>query len=219
VEVAYPQFKSTDTTQNIGTLNTMIKAMIDTSFARFVSEAQGIDASADEKTDTLKVKAGEEENYKGNSPMVSRGLYISYKTHKQTPDYIEVEFGFDQYSGGAHGQKSTATFHYDIASGKNLVLADLFASNSDYLNQISRITTDYLMANKDNINTDSTFTLEGASAKEINFKNFLTTNDTLRFLFDPYAVAPYSSGPQVVAIPFSKLESIINKNSAALKTK
>ena len=219
LEVAYPQFKLGDSTQNIEGLNKMIKTLIDTTIARHFSQGQGLSAEADEKNDTVRVKAEEISMYSSNAAAASRGLYIAYKIHKQAPDYVEIEFGFNEYTGGAHGMNYTSTIHYDVANKKDLAFADLFASNSSFLNQISQTTINELMAKKDQIGTDSSFVYAGAGAKEENFRNFLTTNDSLRLLFDPYAVAPYAAGPQVIKIPFSKLESILNKNCIALKSK
>lgn len=219
LEVAYPQFKSADSAQNVTMLNQLIKVMIDTTLARYVRDMQGIDASADEKTDTVAVTADEVPVYKNNVSIASRSMYIFYNIHRQTPNYVEIEFGFDEYAGGVHGLKSTATIHYDVAKGKNISLADLFTPNSDYLKQISTIVTTDLMSQKDQISSDSASIFAGAGAKEENFKNFLTKNDTLSVLFDPYVVAPYAAGPQVVKIPFSKIEAMLDKNSVILKSK
>lgn len=219
LEVTYPQFKSSDTTQNPTSLNQMIKAKIDSTLARFVSQGQGIDANANEKTDTVMVKAEEVQQYKGNATAAGRSLYSAYKIHRSTPDYVEVELGMSEFTGGAHGQSYTTMYHYDVASGKDLSFSDLFAPNSDFVNQVSKMATNELMAKKDQIGTDSAMVYTGAGANEANFKNFSTLSDTLSLLFDPYAVAPYAAGPQVVKIPFSKLESILNKNSVILKSK
>jgi hypothetical protein len=217
LEVAYPQFKSSDTSKNNIALNDMIKALIDTTLMRFETQAQGIGANADEKTDTIMVKPDEIPMYKDNAAAAGRSLFISYKIHRQTPEYIELELGFSEFTGGVHGMSYTATCHYDVVNNKELLISNLFTPQSDFVNKISKIATDELMAKKEELGADSTMIFSGAGASEVNFKNFLTTNDTLSLLFDPYAVAPYAAGPQVVKIPMNKLSDIIDKNSAMLK--
>lgn len=219
LDVAYPQFGNVGNEQTTASLNGMIKSMIDTTISRFKDQNDGIDANADEKADTIMVQDDEISSYKGMVNMVGRSLFINYQINYQTPEYIEVAFGFEEFAGGVHGMIYTAMIHYDVAGNKDIALKDLFVENSDYLGQISKLSAEDLTARQDEIATDSIFINTGTQPKDINFKNFTMSGDTLKFSFDPYAVAAYAAGPQEVKIPFSKIESILNKNSVAVKAK
>ena len=219
LEIAYPQFKNAGNEQTTASLNNVIKSMIDSTITAFKNENQGIDANSDEKTDTIMVQDSEIQSYKGMPNMIGRTLYIAYKINYQMPEYIEIEFGFDVFTGGAHGIPYTVMLHYDVAANKDIALKDIFIEKSDYLGQLSKLCAEDLTARQADIATDSTFITEGTQPRDINFKNFSISGDSLKFLFDPYAVASFAAGPQVVKIPFSKLEPIINKNSVAVKAK
>lgn len=219
LDIVYPQFGNVGNEQTTASLNGMIKSMIDTTISRFKNQSQGIDANADEKIDTIMVQDSEISSYKGMANMIGRTLFITYTINYQTPEYIEVAFGFEEFTGGAHGIPYTVMLHYDVAGNKDTALKDIFVENSDYLGQISKLCAEDLTARQAEIATDSTFITEGTQPKDSNFKNFTISGDTLKFSFDPYAVASFAAGPQEVKIPFSKLESIINKNSVAVKAK
>jgi len=219
LDVAYPQFKNVGNEQTTASLNSMIKTMIDTTISGFKNEADGIDGSATDKIDTIMVADKEKEMYKGMANTLGRSLFIGYFIRYQTPEYIEIEFGFDIYAGGAHGMPSRKMIHFDVAANKKLTLKDIFVENSDYLGQISTLTAAELNLRKDEMGTDEESIGLGTEPKEDNFSKFTILRDSLNILFDPYAVASYAAGPQVSKIPLSKLESIINKNSVVIKVK
>lgn len=219
LDIAYPQFKNVGNEQTTASFNSLIKNMIDTTITSFKNEMDGIDADATDKIDTLTIADEDKEAYKNMANAIGRSLYIGYEITYQTPEYIEINFGFDVYGGGAHGMPYTKMIHFDVAANKNITLKDLFAENSDYLKQISTLVTAELNSRKDEIGTDEESIGLGTAPKEDNFANFTIVRDSLSFLFDPYAVASYAAGPQVSKIPLSKLESVLNKNSVAIKVK
>ncbi len=219
LDIAYPQFGNAGNEQTTTSLNNLIKSMIDTTIARFKDQNQGIDANTDEKIDTIMVQDSEISSYKGMANMIGRTLFITYTINYQTPEYIEIAFGFDVFTGGAHGIPYTFMLHYDLAGNKDTGLKDIFVENTNYLGLISKLCAEDLTARQTEIATDSTFITEGTQPKDSNFKNFTISGDTLKFSFDPYAVASFAAGPQEVKIPFSKIESILNKNSVAIKAK
>ncbi len=217
LEIAYPQFKNVGSEQATATLNNMIKTMIDTTISRFKNQSQGIDASVNEKTDTVLVDKNDVATYKDNAGMVGRSLIIAYEINHQAPDYVEIEFGFNEFTGGAHGLPYTVMLHYDATSSKDLTIKDLFTENTDYLAQVSKLSAENLTARMEEIGTSPEAIGSGTAPQEINFKNFSVKNDSLVLFFDSYAVAPYAAGPQVVKIHLPKLESILNKSSVMIR--
>lgn len=108
---------------------------------------------------------------------------------------------------GAHGNTFFRTFTFDTTTGSPLSLADVFIGNS-YLNTLSSISRAKLpgVIGKD---ADQSFITDGTTPDEKNFQNFFFDNKEFVILFDPYAVAPYSSGTQTLRIPLSELSSIL----------
>ena len=56
---------------------------------------------------------------------------------------------------------------------------------------------------------DASFINPGTTPDATNFQNFFFDNNNLIILFAPYAVAPYSSGPQTLPIPAAQLSTIL----------
>jgi hypothetical protein len=54
----------------------------------------------------------------------------------------------------------------------------------------------------------------GADPLSENYQRWNISNEGLTITFDAYQVAAYAAGPQIVVIPFSALQSIINPQSA-----
>jgi len=111
-------------------------------------------------------------------------------------------------TGGAHGNTFFHTFTFDAVSGASLALADIFAPGTDYLTALSKIARAKLPEMlKEHM--DAQMLSSGTAPDAKNFENFFIDNDTLKIQFAPYAVAPYSAGPQTLQIPLSDLANIL----------
>ncbi len=51
---------------------------------------------------------------------------------------------------------------------------------------------------------------EGAEADPENYRNFTVSKRHLNIEFQPYQVAPWSEGAQIVSIPLSELQTALN---------
>lgn len=133
-------------------------------------------------------------------------LQITYRTASSahTVSYI---FTVYQDTLGAHGNTSFKTFTFNTKTGALLALADIFSSNKylDTLSSISRAKLPKIIGDS----ADTTFITNGTEPKAENFQSFFFDAKNFVILFDPYAVAPYSSGAQTLRIPLSQLSSIL----------
>ncbi|HUY05188.1 MAG TPA: RsiV family protein [Candidatus Paceibacterota bacterium] len=109
---------------------------------------------------------------------------------------------------GAHGNTFFHTFTFDTTSGAALSLADLFVPGADYLGTLSSIARAKLPAVIGK-NASAQMLDSGTTPEDKNFANFFFDNKDFVILFAPYAVAPYSSGPQTLRIPVSELGRIL----------
>jgi hypothetical protein len=131
---------------------------------------------------------------------------ISYNIDEPTPNLVSVFFREFTYSAGAaHPNQVTFVLNYDLAAGKSLSLEDLFQPGSDFLSVLSNYSIADLQ--KRDISSWS----DGAGPKLENFKSWSIEQQGLRITFDPYQVAAYAMGPQEVFVPYTELQSIIDK--------
>ena len=126
-------------------------------------------------------------------------------TSRSTVSYV---FLVTEDTLGAHPNSNFQTFTFDAKSGTNLQLADLFVSGSAYLSKLSTLTRAALTNQQGNA-ADPTFIDPGTTADANNFSSFAINGSNLVIFFAPYAVAPYSSGPQTARIPLSELNSVL----------
>lgn len=109
--------------------------------------------------------------------------------------------------GGAHPNHFYRTITFDkmqkVVSLEELLNSE-FAGIST-LNKISELSRE-IISEKLGENTNNEM-LEAGTKPELNsFKNFYIDKDTIIFLFEPYAVAPYAYSVQEARINFSELD-------------
>ena len=147
---------------------------------------------------------------------VGYSLDINYNTMVATDDLISFDFIVSIYTGGAHPNHYEMTLNYNLKDGNKLALSDLFKSKSNYLKKIS----DYCIAelkkpkgDPDNqIEPDPEWVERGAGPNEDNYGNWNISKKGLVITFDPYQVAPYVVGPQVVVVPYSVLKDLVRED-------
>lgn len=162
----------------------------------------------------------------GDLPKVPAGdgdkmyFYAKFDAPEQNNnEYISILTKIGGYTGGAHPYEEVLAYNYDVKNKKEMVLADLFSNDPDYLTKISNIARSVLVdrfadnlldedfdsvtERKDYVeNTIKTMVYEGTDAnKPENFANFTFNKNELTIHFGQYQVAPYVFGLQDVVIP------------------
>ena len=144
---------------------------------------------------------------------VSAGSFFDaqFSVIGQRGDFWSVKFDVGTYyAGAAHPGHYSITLNYDLASGREVALGDLFVPGSNYLQTISDISKTQLATRDIGFDGFS----NGADPLPENFTHWNISVDGLVITFDEYQVAPYAAGPQLVVIPFSELQPITNQNGA-----
>ncbi|HKQ52267.1 MAG TPA: DUF3298 domain-containing protein [Pyrinomonadaceae bacterium] len=149
--------------------------------------------------------------------MGAAGSYFEseYTVTLATQDLVSVWFGVSSYyEGAAHPNHNALTFNYDLRTGKQLKLADLFKPNSDYLKVISdyaiKDLTGQIRGEMSGDDPDTDWIREGAGPKEENYQSWNLSPKGLEINFDPYQVASYAAGPHEVVIPLSALQDVLD---------
>jgi hypothetical protein len=115
--------------------------------------------------------------------------------------------GYSYGIGAAHSVQYSFVINYDLVLRKQLKLSDLFKPHSKYLEFISN----YCM---DELSRRSEFNFEEALRPMAeNFESWNVTRHGIRFNFEACKVFGCSSGEQVVEIPFTALEQLLDRQA------
>ncbi len=122
---------------------------------------------------------------------------------------LSLKFEINTYiEGAAHPHTRSRTVNYDLEAGNELTLDQLFLPGSDYLKAISN----YCIADLKTRPIDFTANSAGADPTVENYGSWNVTPGGLLITFDEYQVAAYALGPQLVTVPYSVLQDIIDPN-------
>lgn len=138
-------------------------------------------------------------------------LDISYRTTSFSAEIMSFVFGVDVYTGGAHPNHYILTKTFNLTTGKEILLGDVFAKGqkSSYLAAISQKTSAEIKKNLGDMMIEDMLQ-EGTAPDEKNFRSFSLEPGKITFYFDPYAVAPYAAGPQTVTIALNDFGTLVD---------
>lgn len=136
---------------------------------------------------------------KTGSEMPKMEAYSLYEVY-DTEDIISIPATYYQYTGGAHGLTTKLTYNYDLNTGKEVRLNDLFKKDFDYksiMNEIIR---------NDIAKEPSIYFENGALFKGVNENQaYYLSRDGIIIYFQQYEIAPYASGIREFKIPYNVL--------------
>lgn len=133
-------------------------------------------------------------------------LDISYDKGEVNNNFVSIVFDVYNFEGGAHGANYPIALNYNLQSKQEIKLADLFASQKDYLQKISdfciKDLTNQLTKSGGIEMTDAGWIQRGAGPTDENFQFFLINpNNTITFYFPQYQVAAGAAGDFKVTMP------------------
>jgi len=135
---------------------------------------------------------------------------------------LSIRFDFYEYSASAaHGIYTTEVFNFKTCGGackgEFIELKDIFNPDSDYLAVLSEISQKKIAEKfKENGDYENFYFNDlvkgGTSPESGNLDKFNLSEDALIITFDPYEVASFNFGKQVVEIPYEELEEYLDFN-------
>lgn len=108
---------------------------------------------------------------------------------KNSNQILSIKFDYYQYTGGAHGNPYSLSYNIDLSTGEDLKLVDFLEQNNMTLSQVEEFIKSKIKEEADiyfqddygfqNLDEDHCYYLEDSE---------------LVVYFQPYAIAPYSTG-------------------------
>lgn len=134
-------------------------------------------------------------------------LDISYEIYPYSDanEITTVIFTIADYAGGAHGNYYYYALTFDLTTDSVIPLEDFFVEGTDILSIVYPLALADLNAQFADLGIGETWLSEDM----INFMDFIITEDTLTFLFEPYTAGPWAAGAFEVAIPLSELGDVL----------
>jgi len=133
-------------------------------------------------------------------------LYITYELNNVDEKYLTIKFNLSSFYGWAHPSSYIKTFNFDKKTQEFITLQSYLSGKNDYLNQLSTISYQKLIDNKDLKDMlDLDRVKQGTAATGANFQYFNIIKDWLIVYFPDYQVWPHTMWEQSVEI---KLEEI-----------
>lgn len=132
------------------------------------------------------------------------------KLLSQTDDFLQIEYLFTSYEGGAHGNYSFAARVFDLKNNKKLDLKDITTMPQARLSEL-------LMKNIDKLpsgTTDSDGVVNNSEMLLVDVipanKDFYFDEKNLYFHYSPYEIAAFAAGDIVIPVSWEELKGTIN---------
>ena len=136
-------------------------------------------------------------------------LNIDFECYRYNDEIVSFIFKENSYLGGPNPDQTLFSYTFNIHTGEEISLDELFAQGSNYLNILSTLSRTKLTAD-DALMKLSTKNLvyAGTEAREERFSVFAVDGRGLIFFFPPYQVAQYEAGYRTVVVNFDEIAEI-----------
>ncbi len=147
----------------------------------------------------------------------SRAFLDNEITIQGTVMYLDdkiLSYSYERYAymGGAHGNSTRFLSNFDLKNAHTITEKELFTNN--YESILAQLIKEQIV--EDNAEMESVADLNDFDFYEDRIKpnnNFFITPDGLAYVFNPYDIAPYSTGQIGVLITYDKLKSILKQGN------
>ncbi|PSJ73881.1 DUF3298/DUF4163 domain-containing protein [Sphingobacteriales bacterium UPWRP_1] len=124
-----------------------------------------------------------------------------------------LSIGFSTYSftGGAHPNHAEAFYNFNLLTGKQVELSDIFSAG--YEKRLTMLAEQklrklYAIGAKTPL-TEAGFFEDKFALND----NFSVSTTGIAFLFNPYEIAPYAMGEQLITIPWAEIKDMLKPGS------
>ena len=189
IDITYPKIAGQEE------FNTLVKNIVDKQISDFKTNSLENDTAVKETDPVTYAKYPREYD-----------LIISYDKGEVDTNLASVVLNIYYFEGGAHGMTIQTAVNYDFKNKKEIVLADIYAGQENYVQKISDYCiTDLTKQITEAMGSDSAQYMDknaielGAGPTAENFNIFLINKENITFYFPQYQVAAgYLGGFKVV---------------------
>lgn len=128
---------------------------------------------------------------------------------------IVSKTGYDYYFGAAHGTPFRLYYFIDAKTGIFYEFKDLFLKDSSYIKTLNNIVSKEI---KKQIKDGTGYYFDSNGSYVTGNQFFYLNADTLTLYFDSTSIAPYAAGFPEFKVPFSSIDSLLNKDGAFWKS-
>jgi hypothetical protein len=156
----------------------------------------------------IETQAGEDikEAAKSGYPFRQYNATTAYKVAYNQNGLLSITVDYYQFTGGAHGATERRPYNYDLETGTELSLQDLFKAGVNYKEILNREIAAQIKANPEG----GYFTQPEMGFETIGDNQpFYLTDGGLVVYFAQYEIAPYVAGIPEFKIPFSLLKDSV----------
>jgi hypothetical protein len=157
----------------------------------------------------IETQAGEDikEAAKSGYPFRQYNATSTYKAAYNQNGLLSITVDYYQFTGGAHGATERKPYNYDLETGKELSLQDLFKAGVNYKEILNREIAAQIKANPEG----DYFTQPEMGFETIDDDQpFYLTDGGLVVYFAQYEIAPYVAGIPEFKILFGQLKGSVN---------
>lgn len=145
------------------------------------------------------------------------GMELRQSVLLNTPNLFTIEAFYYAFTGGAHGNYGTGYYNFDATTGAIIELKDILVDGYETPLKIIAepiFKKSYLEEGMTNY-SEAGFYFE----KDVFVlsDNFAIIKEGLKFIYNPYEVAPYALGQQEIIIPYTDLKNLIREGSVLEK--
>ena len=177
-------------------------------YPRFTREDGGTDAVLDALNEEL--QASFEEDREATQAWEFDGGTTQVTVHRDTVTYLEGSIACVRserwvFAGGAHGNESMRATFYDLSTGERIAVEDACGVSWDTLVQEAHAAIEMYCEQDPNFSCNATTLSEIAGDPE----RYYATADGIVVCVDPYQIAPYSYGMQLIYVHAFEDESLV----------
>ena len=163
-----------------------------------------VNSAVEEKVTALKKTVfSDREGLLTDPPRIPYDYYLNYLVKRNRDNILSILFEDYYFTGGAHGIGYKFAFNFDLETGRQYTLPDLFAPEINYIAFLNEQINEQIA--KSNFELDY-YWFESIAQDQV----FYFTADALVICFQSYEIAPYAAGKPEFAISFSQLEEILH---------
>lgn len=200
VKTIYPLLTSDEENESVNKFNQLVHDLIHKEITNFKKNLSEVLANQKDIPKSLLQKAENNLDIDFDSSIIN----INSKP------IVSIRFIVNGYIVSmAHPYHHHRVINYDLENGQTLELTDIFNVHSNYLEALSKYSSNVLYKRY----KDQLWIEEGTAPQLQNYKNWNVNPFGLLITFDEYQVGPYHYGSPTVLIPYSILRDFISQES------